>query len=551
MRLMTPPLPAVATFEQADDLQPLSLDPLLELDQLDLKSGHLGFVGLGVELAAALLNQIARGGVERVLPSDLATLATLCLGPNDPLLEEDDGGSLTSEGNALVGPPAALFCFFATWTLLDAHARPWSQLPETATRRRRDSCYVSPMTWLDRCVRYHPGNALVADSLPVERLRGRRVVRLLPLSFFLKGSPPVKGLDPALIGLATSLGSVAYSFALPAWGHMGDVMTGPRRALQLACIPAAVFALGLSAPLPMVAVIACLVFVTAGGGPTAALTDAMTMPILANASREYSRLRLLSSFGGRHGHRLRPALQPTGYVAAPFVYMVTMGLMIFSAHKLPLGRDSERHRKARGAVERRARSTPARGRFGSVGEALFGRPRLLAVLASALLIFIGFMAAATYISVRISDLGGGAVEVGLSNGVAWGAEIPGLILAGWLVARVGLRPVLVVSAVGFAVCLASWIVFVDAGTILFTRFISGIFFGGILITFVLTIAQLLPARLQATGQTLFPGGGLRGRGRGRQPPGRRSLLGGRSAGRFWRRRDLHPCGGRTWLGGGS
>jgi MFS transporter, PPP family, 3-phenylpropionic acid transporter len=313
-----------------------------------------------------------------------------------------------------------------------------------------------------------------------------------------------KGFDPALIGLATSLGSVAYSFALPAWGHVGDILTGPRRALQLACIPAAVFALGLSAPLPMVAVIACLVVVTAGGGPTPALTDAMAMPILANASREYARLRLLSSFGGAAMAIACGLLYSrTGYVAAPFVYIFTMGLMIFSAHKLPLGRDSERHRKARGAVEGRAHSTPTRGRFGSVGEALLGRPRLLAVLASALLIFIGFMAAATYISVRISDLGGGAVEVGLSNGLAWGAEIPGLILAGWLVARVGLRPVLGASAAGFAACLASWIVFVDAGSILLTRFVSGIFFGGILITFVLTIAQLLPGRLQSTGQTLF------------------------------------------------
>jgi MFS family permease len=36
-----------------------------------------------------------------------------------------------------------------------------------------------------------------------------------------------------------------------------------------------------------------------------------------------------------------------------------------------------------------------------------------------------------------------------------------------------------------------------------TRFISGIFFSGILVSFVLTIAAMLPHRLQATGQTLF------------------------------------------------
>ena len=318
-----------------------------------------------------------------------------------------------------------------------------------------------------------------------------------------------KGFDPALIGLTTSLGSVAYSISLPAWGHVGDILTGPRRALQLACIPAAIFALGLSAPLPVVAVIACLVIVTAGGGPSAALTDAMAMPILANSSREYSRLRLLSSFGGAAMAIACGLLYSrTGYVAAPFVYMATIAVMIYSAQKVPLGRDSERRRKARGVVEGRVHSVPARGRFGSIGEALFGRPRLVAVLASVLLIFIGFMAAATYISVRIADLGGGAAEVGMSNGMAWVAEVPGLVLAGWLVGRVGLRPVLAVSAVGFSVCLASWIVFVDAGPILATRFVSGIFFGGILITFVLTIAQLLPARLQATGQTLFQAAGF-------------------------------------------
>jgi MFS family permease len=313
-----------------------------------------------------------------------------------------------------------------------------------------------------------------------------------------------KGFNPALIGLTTSLGSLAYSFALPAWGHVGDILTGPRRALQLACIPAAVFALGLSAPLPIWAVIVCQVVISAGAGPTAALTDAMTIPVLANASREYSRLRLLSSFGAASMAIVCGLLYSrTGYLAAPVIYLFTLGMMIFSAQMVPLGRDSERHRKARGALEGRAHSTPARGRFGSVGEALSGRPRLLAVLASVLLVFIGVMAAATYISVRIADLGGDAVEIGLSNGLAWGAEVPGLVLAGWLVPRVGLRPVLAVSAAGFAVCLASWIVLVDAGPILFTRLLSGVFFGGILVTFVLTMAQLLPWPLQATGQTLF------------------------------------------------
>ena len=356
------------------------------------------------------------------------------------------------------------------------------------------------------------GDEAASGGRPLESI-SMRWLRMLYLSNgfavgALYGFVPVlllsKGFDPAMIGLTTSLGSLAYSFALPAWGHVGDILTGPRRALQLACIPAAVFALGLSAPLPVVAVIVCQIVISAGAGPTSALTDAMAMPVLANASREYSRLRLLSSFGAAIMAIVCGLVYSrTGYLAAPVIYLFTLGMMIFSAQMVPLGRDSERHRKARGAREGRAHSTPARGRFGSVGEALSGRPRLLAVLASVLLVFTGVMAAATYISVRIADLGGDAVEIGLSNGLAWGAEVPGLVLAGWLVPRVGLRPVLAVSAAGFAVCLASWIVLVDAGPILFTRLLSGVFFGGILVTFVLTMAQLLPWPLQATGQTLF------------------------------------------------
>jgi PPP family 3-phenylpropionic acid transporter len=302
---------------------------------------------------------------------------------------------------------------------------------------------------------------------------------------------------------------VAYTLALPAWGHVGDIISGPRRALQVACIPAAIFALGLSAPLPIAAVIVCQVVLCAGGGPTMALTDAMAMPVLVDASREYSRLRLLSSAGAA-GRAIGCGFiySQTGYLAAPFLYLVAMALTILSAQFVPLGRDSERHRNARRAVDGRDRLVTDRGRLGSVGEAFRIRPRLAAVLLSVILVFMGVMAAGTYIPLRIADLGGGAVEVGFVNGIGWVAEIPGLILAGWLVARYGTRSVLLVSSAGFAACMLSWIVLVDAGPIIVTRFVSGIFFGGILLSLVLTMARILPERLQATGQTLLQAAGF-------------------------------------------
>jgi MFS family permease len=313
-----------------------------------------------------------------------------------------------------------------------------------------------------------------------------------------------RGFEPALIGLTTGLGSLAYAIALPAWGHMGDIVSGPRRTLQLACFPAAIFAFGLSAPIPAVAIILCQLVISAGGGPTLALTDAMAVPTLANPSREYSRLRLLTSLGSAGAAVGCGFLyETTGYLAAPVLYFGAMAATVVCGQFVPLGRDSEHRRMARRAAEGHAQAAPVRGRFGSVGEAFKVQPRLVGVLLSVILVFLGCMSAATYITIRISDLGGGPIEVGLSNGIGSVAEVPGLILAGWVASRVGIRVLLAVSAVGFAICMMSWIVLVGAGPILATRFASGVFFGGIFFSFVMTMARLLPPRLQATGQTLF------------------------------------------------
>ncbi len=313
-----------------------------------------------------------------------------------------------------------------------------------------------------------------------------------------------KGWSPALIGVATSLGSLSYTIALPAWGHVGDVMRGPRRTLQIASVPAAIFAIGFGLPLWVPAIILCQVVMTAGGGPAMALTDAMAMPVLDDPSREYSRLRLLTSIGAAGGSVVCGLIYGVvGYSVAPIFYVAAMVASIFCAQMVPLGRDSERHRRARASREGEAISVPVHGRFGSIGDAFRIRPRLAAVLLSVTMVFVGVMAATTYITLRITDLGGGPGDVGLANGLGSGAEIPGLILAGWLISRIGARTVLAGGAVGFAVCMLSWVVLVDPLPILATRFLSGIFFSSIFVAYVLTIARMLPAALQSTGQTLL------------------------------------------------
>ena len=303
-----------------------------------------------------------------------------------------------------------------------------------------------------------------------------------------------KGFDPALVGVTTSLGSLAYTMALPVWGHVGDEMVGPRRALQLSCIPAAIFAFGLAAPLPVLLVILSQIIFSIASGPGLALTDAMAVPTLENPSREYTKLRWLTSFGAASSAAVCGGIYSvTGYLFAPFVYVLVIAAILGSVRFIKVG----------AGRTYKAPSRRNQGRGGSIGEAFRVRPRLYGILASVVLVFIGVMSASTYITIRLSDLGGGPLVVGVSNGIGWGAEVFGMMAAGPLIARFGARVVLFICATCFAACIGSWGVLSDPLAIAVMRFGTGVFFAGIFVSFVLTISAILPPHLQSTGQTLF------------------------------------------------
>ncbi len=93
----------VATFEEADDLEPAKLDPFLELDQLDLKSGQLGVVELALELLAGLLDQVPGRRIEPVCVSDRHALAALGPGADELLLSSHGRGGFHKCGGVLLG----------------------------------------------------------------------------------------------------------------------------------------------------------------------------------------------------------------------------------------------------------------------------------------------------------------------------------------------------------------------------------------------------------------------------------------------------------------
>ena len=330
-----------------------------------------------------------------------------------------------------------------------------------------------------------------------------------------------RGFDPAQIGVATAAASVAYTSTVPAWGHLGDVTLGRARALQLGTIGAAV-AVGLFAlPLPMLVAAGLVVVFNAFQSSMQPLSDALALAHVPDRGRDYGRVRLLASLAFAITSVACGVLYDrVGFWATAPVFAAAAAwicVSVIALRETPPGRT--RHAVAAdaapGAAGARARPAagpvaadaftppPPRSRLGTAGEALALQPRLPGVLLAIGLIQVGVLASFTYLPLRITDLGGGPELVALAAGVSALAEVPGILLAGTVAARIGLRGLFAVGSVAYAACIASWIVIDAPAAIVATRAVTGVAFGGILVASALTIGSLLPPRLQATGQALY------------------------------------------------
>ncbi len=302
-----------------------------------------------------------------------------------------------------------------------------------------------------------------------------------------------RGVSPAGIGLVTAASSAAFSIAVPAWGHVADVILGRRRALAVSAMGAAVFVLLAGAPLPLV--VASLGFVgfsffESAWGP---LGDALAVNAMTDHGREYGRMRLLSSLGFAVTAALAGFLyNVTGYGPSFALCAVLAVLLAVAALFAP--------DVARADLEQVAGGRTAGGSF---VVALRVQPRLRGVLLAILLVHVGMIAGFTYLPLRMVDLGGGPSDVALAASVSAFAEIPAMLLAGAVATRIGIRGLVAGSMVLYAGVFVAW-AFADSTTlIIISRVATGFSFAGLWVGSVITMAVLLPPRLQATGQGLY------------------------------------------------
>jgi MFS family permease len=310
-----------------------------------------------------------------------------------------------------------------------------------------------------------------------------------------------RGFDDGSIGFTIAVGAVAFTIAVPLWGHLADVLLGRTRALAASAVGAAFTVLLINAPVPALIVAACVVgyyFFESAWQP---LADALTVNAVADQSRDYARIRLLASFSfAAVSIAAGQLFNQTGYAPAPFLFAVCAGVVAAAALLAP---DVERADLAAQAAPEAPREGPRTWSFGSTGVALQVAPRLALVLVGVALVHFGIIGGFTFLPLRIESLGGSAGDVALLAGLSAAAEIPAMLLAGRVATRIGLRGMFVGSALLYAACLASWTVLDTPALLIATRLVTGVSFAGLVVSVVLTIGALLPPTLQGTGQALY------------------------------------------------
>jgi PPP family 3-phenylpropionic acid transporter len=302
-----------------------------------------------------------------------------------------------------------------------------------------------------------------------------------------------RNVSPEGIGLITAASSAAFSLAVPAWGHVADVILGRRRALAASALGAAAFVLVAGAPLPLVVMAVGFVGFSLFESAWGPLGDALAVNAMSDHRREYGRIRLLSSIGFAVVASLAGFLyNVTGYGPSFALCAGLAVLLALAALRAPDVDRADLDRVTGGHV-----------RGGSFGVALRIQPRLWLVLLAILLVHIGIIAGFTYLPLRLLELGGGPSDVALLAGVSAFAEIPAMLLVGGIAARIGIRGLIAASILVYAACFASWAVLDSPFLIVATRLATGFSFAGLWVGSVLTMAVLLPPRLQATGQGMY------------------------------------------------
>ena len=292
-----------------------------------------------------------------------------------------------------------------------------------------------------------------------------------------------RGLSTAEIGLVLALAALAGFVAAPLWGHAADRILGAERSLVVASLTAAALAVPLAFAQGIVELTLAVVILTAARASMASLADAIALEQLGDDRAQYGRIRLWQSLGWAVSACLWGIVLQTGKLDwLPAIYGVCAVIVAASAHAVGGGR----------AVQGASPAGARRAMLVSLAPFLF----------SLLLLFAAFSATFSFVSIRISDLGGGLFVVGAATALQAGAEAPVMRLTPRLSRVLGHRQLYVAGSLFFVVSFVAWAFLDDPLWIALVKLVAGIGFALVYVGSVVLVDDLVPPGLRGTGQGL-------------------------------------------------
>jgi PPP family 3-phenylpropionic acid transporter len=295
-----------------------------------------------------------------------------------------------------------------------------------------------------------------------------------------------RGLTPTWAGLVIGLMSAVGVLVIPLWARLADGSMGVARALRLSCGLAALASLGLlAAGRSVPSIVLCALLLAVMRSPGEALADSIAVNTVSGSAR-YGQVRMWASAGfavtvgvwGLVLQRTGLGLILVAYPAALLVAaLATRGLTPVTAGRAP--------------------GPPAPS----------GAPRVpahLVLLLAGVLVFGTAMATAfTVLPLRIVDVGGTVVVVGVSAVVGAAAEIPLMHSSAWLSDRLGARPAVLLGGGLFAAALVLYGVVVAPWGLVAASAVRGGGYALVYVGLVTKVRASFPLHLQARGQALL------------------------------------------------
>ena len=305
---------------------------------------------------------------------------------------------------------------------------------------------------------------------------------------------------------------------------MADVLLGRPRALQVSAIGGGLALAVTLLPVPPIVVAICFIVFSAFESAFAPLSDALAVNGVPDARRDYARVRLMSSLSFALAAIVAGFVyDQTGYAPMPILFGLAALVVVGSAAFVP---DVERaDLRAMAPTDAQDATRPTETTRPPPLDTAAPEHRGQPDLDHAVRLGraspspsppgcpwrcwpSGSSTSASWPASRSSPSASSSSapsrpSIALSAGVSAFAEIPAFLIMGGLAQRFGIRVVFLASTLIYTACFVSWMVLDSPILIVATRIATGFGFAGIGVAAVLTIATLLPDRLQGTGQALY------------------------------------------------